>query len=405
MCLNPILIKNVNYGNKSKLAHISDTTAQYIPVPCGRCSVCLALKQQYIVQRVQMESLSHDLYFGTLTYNNEALPNVSSGEFNLPYVDISDWQKMLKMIRKHENLPPFRYLMVTEYGGKRHRPHIHFILSFPKDESQRLADRRSFEIHLFNIFLKYWRRNIAEPVWSNKRGKFMPNYRNPKWLPLCTFKRTLKSYNYDLHYLDPNSSSQGLDDVAFYVSKYCLKYDKWVDKLKSKLYYNLPESEYIRVWDLLRPRRLLSKGFGSPDDPKVISHIRKGINLALGDFRALFPYFISPVNGSTFPLCPYYSDSFLTLSDLSVFNSRKPTLTDNDMMLDSTPKLSPDEAAIKQNKFDFVSDFLNSRHTYFDDDFNLNYLDPYGIPDKVASMGQDFADCWQNFDDSFDSDT
>lgn len=148
MCLNPILIKNVNYGNKSKLSHISDTTSQYIPVPCGRCSVCLALKQQYIVQRVQMESLSHDLYFGTLTYNNESLPIHEVGDFRLAYVDICDWQKMLKMIRKHEHLPNFKYLFVTEFGGRRHRPHIHFILSFPKIESQTLAEKRSFEILL-----------------------------------------------------------------------------------------------------------------------------------------------------------------------------------------------------------------------------------------------------------------
>lgn len=394
MCLHPVFIKNVNYGNKSKLNYLSDTTSQYIPVPCGRCSVCLALKQQYIVQRVQMEALSHDLYFGTLTYNNESLSFVTSGDFRLNYVDISDWQRMIKMIRKHENLPKFRYLLVTEYGGKRHRPHIHFILSFPKDESQRLADRRSFEIRLFSIFLKYWRRNYGST-------------RYPIWKPLCTYKRTRKSYNFDLHYLDPYASSKGLDDVAFYVSKYVLKYDKWVDKLKSKLFYNLPESEYIRLWDKIRPRRLLSKGFGSYRDPKVIEHINKGINIALNDPRALFPYFISPVNGSTFPLCPYYSDKFLSMSDIQVFNSRKPRLNDYDMMLDSTPNLTPEEMKLKQHKFDFVGSFLYDRHTYFDDDFNNYIPDPYHERDfeQVHQSDKDFADGWQDFDCCSDSDT
>lgn len=394
MCLSPILIKNVNYGNTSKFAYIKDTTSQYIPVPCGRCSVCLALKQQYIVQRVQMESLSHDLYFGTLTYNNESLPVVTSGDFRLNYVDISDWQKMLKMIRKHENLPKFRYLLVTEYGGRRHRPHIHFLLSFPKDESQTLADRRSFELRLFSIFLKYWKRNYGST-------------RFPVWNQLCTYKRTLKSYNYDLHYLDPYASSKGLDDVAFYVSKYVLKYDQWVDKLKSKLFFNLPESEYVRVWNLIRPRRLLSKGFGSFDDPKVIDHIHKGINFALNDPRALFPYFISPVNGNTFPLCPYYSDKFLTLQDLEVFNSRNHVLTDYDMMLDTTPELSPEEKSIIQNRFDFVGTYLFNRHTHFDDDFDNVFNEPYYERNSIKpdQSCQEFADSWKDFDTSCDSDT
>lgn len=404
MCLTPTLIKNVNYGNKSKLHYLSDSSAQYIPVPCGRCSVCLALKQQYLVQRVQMEALSHDLYFGTLTYNNDSLRSFDVGGFHLSYVDISDWQNMLKMIRKHEGLPPFKYFMVTEYGGRRHRPHIHFLLSFPKVESQRLAEKRSFEIRLFNIFLKYWRRNTNITFYRTKTGKLRHNTRNPEWQSLCTYKRTFKSYNYDLHYLDPYATTKGLDDVAFYVSKYCLKYDKWVDKLKSRLYFNLPEADFTKAWDLIRPRRLLSKGFGSPSDSKVIFHINKGIDLALNDPTALFPYFVSPVNGATFPLSPYYSDKFLKLKDVERFNRRKPVLTSDDMMLDSTPRLTPKEADIKQRRFDFIGSVLDSRHTYFDDDFDISYTIPYGNNSETPFLDQDFADSWQDFDDSFDSD-
>ena len=134
MCLKPVLIKNVNYGNTSSLARIKDTTSQYIPVPCGRCSVCLQLKQQYALQRIQMEALDHDFYFGTLTYNNDSLRVVESGEFKLNYADITDWQKMIKRIRRREDLPEFKYMIVSEYGGRRHRPHFHFILSFPKNK-------------------------------------------------------------------------------------------------------------------------------------------------------------------------------------------------------------------------------------------------------------------------------
>ena len=371
MCLKPILIKNVNYGNTSSLARIKDTTSQFIPVPCGRCSVCLQLKQQYALQRIQMEALDHDFYFGTLTYNNESLRVVESGEFKLNYADISDWQKMIKRIRRRENLPDFKYMIVSEYGGRRHRPHFHFILSFPKNKSDTLADRWSFALRLHDIFLKYWKRNIADPLWSPKRQKFIPNSWRPIWQPLCTFVRNYRGYNFDLHYVDPWSSKNGIEDVAFYVSKYVLKYDKWVDKLKSKLYFNLPEDEYKEVWDKMRPRRLMSKGFGSPSSQVVADHINKGIALAVADRSAKYPYFISPVDGSTYPLAPYFAARFMRLQDLEIFHDRNPSLTGFDRMLDSESEYTVDEIVEKERKFGVVRDYLNDRHTFEDDTYNL----------------------------------
>lgn len=398
MCLKPIMIKNVNYGNTSRLAHIKDTTSQYIPIPCGRCSVCLQLKQQYITQRVQMESLSHDLYFGTLTYNNEALKHVISGhEFNLAYADITDWQNMIKQIRLKEDLPHFKYIVVTEYGGRRHRPHFHFLLSFPKDDRQTLADRWSFEIRLHEIFLKYWRRN---------RG----SDRYPLYQPLCTYVKRRNSYNYDLHYLDPWASSKGVDDVAFYVTKYCLKYDKWLDRLKSKLYFNLDEDEYKRVWEKLRPRRLMSKGFGSVsdvyvngqqvsfEDPKVIAHLNKGIDVSLKDPTALFPYFISPVNGNTFPLAPYFSKKLLTLDDLYIFNSRKPVLTDDDMMVDTSKDITLQDVVTKDRKFQKIQDDLWSRHTWQDDEAdstNVIHISNFYTYAQTIPFNNEFDDCFE----------
>ena len=386
MCLKPILIKNINHGNTSKFASFTDTTSQYIPVPCGRCSVCLSLKQQYLVQRVQMESLSHDLYFGTLTYNNDMLPTLDVCDYHLAYPDISDWQKMIKMIRKHENLK-FRYFLVSEYGGRKHRPHFHFILSFPKDDRQSLAERWSFAQYLSDVFLRYWRRNLGSS-------------RSPVWKNLCTYVRTRKHYNFDLHYLDSNLSSSGHDDIAFYVTKYCLKYDKWVDKLKSSLFFNLDADTYKETWQNIKPRLLLSKGFGSPADPKVIEHINKGIFVALQDIDALFPYFISPVNGASFPLAPYYSKRFLTFDDMLVFNSRKPCLTDYDMFVDTTKDMTVAQIVEKERRFNVVRDYLNDRHTYFDENSSEinNFLisNLYGNTKKLSTDSQEFADAWQD---------
>lgn len=364
MCISPVEIDNPNYH----LYHLLEKRpylnvyTQKIPVPCGRCNVCLSLKQQYLVQRVQMESLSHDLYFGTLTYRNEFLPCLDVSGMTVNYFSIADWQSMIKYIRKYENLPDFKYMLVTEYGGRRHRPHAHFMLSFESDQSHTLADRQSFAMKLHDIFLKHWRRNIAYTGKKTKTGKKRVNTRNPVWMPLCDYVRTRRGYNFDLHYLNPNSTFEGVSSVAFYVSKYCLKYDKWIDRFKSKLFFSLDHDTFTFVWDLVKPRILLSKGFGSVHDPKVFNHLWKGIELAENTPDAIYPYFISPVDGSTYPLSPYYQSKLLRISDLNIFDSRKDQMDINDIDVDSIDK--------NICKFMVRSDHLYNQHTFFDDEAN-----------------------------------
>lgn len=401
MCLKPVLIDNINYGNKSKLGYLYDTTSRKIAVPCGRCSVCLSLKQQYLVQRVQMEALNHDLYFGTLTYNNENLPIYEIDDFCIAYSDYSHWQDMIKRIRKYPNIPPFKYLLCSEYGGKRHRPHFHFLLSFPKQDMN-LAERWAFGDMLHDLFLKEWRVNLAIlPDKFKKDGTPKKNTRRPQWSNLCTYVRTRKRWNFDLHYCDPWTSPNGMDDVAFYVSKYVLKYDKWIDKFKSKLFFSLEHDDYVETWNTIKPIRLMSKHFGSPDDPDVINHVYKGIQLALDVSDAIYPYFISPVDGSTYPLAPYYSKRFLRLWQVEIFNSRKPRLTDYDMMTADLNDLALYEVLEKERRFDAIRDHLDSMHTYEDDEmndinnFNVQYYERLRI--SSSELAKDFADSWKDF--------
>lgn len=79
MCLNPIHIKNTNYGSKNPQLLIlnKDTTHAFMEVPCGRCEQCVAAKQSDFVQRVQSESKYNHLFFATLTYDNDHLPRLS----------------------------------------------------------------------------------------------------------------------------------------------------------------------------------------------------------------------------------------------------------------------------------------------------------------------------------------
>ena len=388
MCKAPILIDNPDYNSpvKDPVYRYTHNVKDFkIAVPCGRCSSCVHLKQIYIVQRVQMEALNNDLFYGTLTYNNDSLPIAQYGDIRFAYPDYGDWQKAVKMIRKDYPDLEFKYMLISEYGGKKHRPHFHFILSVPR-KSDLLAEKVSTAYRLFDIFLKYWRRNYGST-------------RNPIWKPLCTFVRRGEKYNYDLHYLDPNSSKDGLDGVSFYVTKYLLKYDEYVEKFKSLLFFNLPYDDYKEAWLKFKPRMLLSKHFGLPYDketnsycPLVSAHIRKGIDFSLSHSGALFPFYVSRQNGSTYPLAPYYARRFLTIQDQVEFVSRRPDIND------ITP-FDIDDFDKAQTKFEKVKSFLRSQNTAFDmdmSDVNLIF-DTHGNYQQDSLSPEVFVDSWQDF--------
>lgn len=125
MCKSPLLVDNPNYHSpiKDPNYHIlHNTKDSKLAVPCGHCATCIHLKQMYFVQRVQMEALSNDLFYGTLTYNKESLPIAEYGDIKFAFPDFSDWQKMIKMIRKDYPKLKFKYMLVSEYGGRKHRP-------------------------------------------------------------------------------------------------------------------------------------------------------------------------------------------------------------------------------------------------------------------------------------------
>lgn len=53
---------------------MKDTVNQFMAVPCGHCPDCIAAKQSALVQRAEVESKSHHVFFATLTYDNKHLP-------------------------------------------------------------------------------------------------------------------------------------------------------------------------------------------------------------------------------------------------------------------------------------------------------------------------------------------
>ena len=107
MCLNPKKLRNG------------------MQVPCGTCSVCRNSKSKEWISRFfcEAEAFSYGAFFGTLTYNDEAL----AGEKNLRK---EDFQKYMKRVKRGLELYNcrLRYSYVGEYGKLHGRPHFHFII-------------------------------------------------------------------------------------------------------------------------------------------------------------------------------------------------------------------------------------------------------------------------------------
>lgn len=402
MCLRPQLVKNPHrslYCRSPTLHTVLDTKSDYIVVPCGRCPVCVALKQQYIVQRVQMESLDNFLFMGTLTYNKESLPSIRVNDFDIKYANVRHIQDMFRYVRLHENLLPFRYFAVSEFGGKRHRPHWHFILSYPKSSVPLIATHyldhqlESLTEKLWPLFLKHWRVNLGSRKY-------------PLWRDNCTFTAIGNRRNYDFSFVDTIHGDS--DDVSYYVSKYVTKSSDYVDRLKSALYFNCDETQFKEIWSQVKPHRLYSKFFGDPKNQKVSDYIRNSIQISLSS-GSVFPEYINPVTGKHFPLCPYYRKKFLNFNEEIEFKKRLLEYSPTGFIADARlhQDLSPSEVYQKESAFLKTSRWINARDSdtsllFGEDDFNLSDLlltdIDYGKTFRIPQSDQDFAESRQDFE-------
>lgn len=336
MCISPILIKNPNYGHTVKNSYdvdcyMKNTTTQYIEIACGHCPECMILKQTYIRQRSTLMSRTHDIYFATLTYSPDMLPTMEVNGFKHAYADIRDFQNMVKYMRKIDFFgSPFKYIAVTEYGGKKHRPHFH-VLFFVKK-----SDKKEDEFDIWNktqfyywALLKLWRRNVSTDIntTAGAKKRVRVNTRNAVYKPLCRYVKDCRGRStYDFHQVIPRRTKNGVADVCTYVTKYVLKFDKWIVRKQQALHQNLESDEYKRVWNIIKPRILISKHFGDNDEFTDI--VRRGIeySISIGDkcFR-----FIDPTNGKVMPLAPYLRRKFATYVDFKAQYESKPKDPDN----------------------------------------------------------------------------
>ena len=296
MCVSPVRIRNPNYGNTTPLLRATtDCESQWLNVPCGVCVECIAKKQSDLVQRVRVLSLDHYLFFFTLTYNNESLPRLMcSNGVSIPYADHADVVRMFKRIRNGNLFGyPLKYIVVSERGKGKGRPHFHGIVFIEKKWSKDPLFTAQLESKVSSVLFKEWRRNYG-------------SRRKPDYRPLFTYRTryvggTLYK-NFDCHYVVPHSTEKGESDVAFYVTKYILKPKDKEKKLQHVLHLNLDIGEYESIWSIVRSKSFKSLNFGSATE-KEIHFVKNQISASNADPNGL--HFKNP-DGSLAPLPRYY---------------------------------------------------------------------------------------------------
>lgn len=310
MCVNPILIRNPNYKRKCRLGSFDsfkDCSSLYIRVPCGHCIDCIQSKQMSIVQRSQMMNLDYHVFFGTLTYDNKHLPYLyTSSGIKITYADISHIQKMFKRIRKGNLFTrDFKYLVVSERGSLKGRPHFHLLLYVRKLDNDNYLDILNLEDLIFNTLKCEWRVNVGSS-------------RTPIYEPLFKYSRKFikgrLSTNFDLHFVNPRFGNDE-NSVVFYCTKYMLK-----DSLSQRSFYyalknNYDYDEFKYLWSKVRNRVLMSKDFGNSHSPAVKLYIKQCIYESVNDSDSTAPSFFNPDNGQSFPLSRYFQRKFLTVED------------------------------------------------------------------------------------------
>ena len=159
MCLSPITIKNKKY----RLDLLKNPSLFY-QIPCGQCAECRKHKANDYMARSYAQYKdtldNHGFsFFDTLTYNNQCVPNYK-GLLCFNWAHIRNFLKRLRINidrywlrdmsqskdKKTNDYPPLldengkkifpfkgkvkghlKYYIVSEYGGKTHRPHYHVI--------------------------------------------------------------------------------------------------------------------------------------------------------------------------------------------------------------------------------------------------------------------------------------
>lgn len=354
MCTRSITIKNVSYVDDLMYKRSSvdfqrscnlrpATLYSHLKVPCGTCYECSRVKQNSVAQRCNAMLKTHFAFYGTLTYKNDMLPSYNASDGNVyHYADINDFRLMVKRLRKRGELPQCKYYVFTEYGSEKHRPHFHFILFISKMMVRSICSIpdyvRDYSESFYNYILKF----ENDLYWTFRNGwkrRIGGTVRNPIYEPLFEYHerwiRGKKYANYDFHFVR-QLEEHTFTDVFMYVSKYCVKFDKWLDKLIGQAYHRYEYDEYKRIRQLMLPKCRASLYLGIPVSiDKTLKSCKSAYDRFLVKRNALLDYFsdtlksyvntsdinyrmvtYDPETGVEQPLCRYFAKKLLDFKDL-----------------------------------------------------------------------------------------
>ncbi len=359
MCSNPITIPNPAYG-KSRQGHFrhTDDISPTITVPCGCCLECQSLKSIFISQRLEMESLTHYIYYFTFTCDDEHIVRENFGGTIISRYPIEVVTKCIKRFRNvmsSEELlsgRDFKYYYVNEYGSSGHRPHLHGFFLIGKGTDDTSNNEMFFKI--FRYLHDWWKCNLSVNIGTDSKPCYEPifNYRQK-------FVAGKLVRNYDMQPVVVNGDNNF--GSAYYINKYLYKLDDYVKYMWNVVYdsYSRPErstpeyTRFIKHWNLFRPHARKSFLFGFPDNYVNTDMVN---DMALRSLTAglQYPAFISPYSGSSKPLCPYYRQ-YIAPSILDKFTSSEYDLNG---CIKSKPLIQKPEKTFQPNLFDFTDIFF-----------------------------------------------
>ena len=163
MCTRPITIHTKNMNGTPYIKR-----NQY-KVPCGQCEECKARKQKdYEIRAIKEYTTTKNAQiFITLTYNKEHLPKTKLLEIpQFSKEDITKYTKRLReniynLIAERENKDKkeirekekIKFLITSEYGERRKRPHYHAIISIPN---------KKYIMEMIDIIQKAWDKGFTK---------------------------------------------------------------------------------------------------------------------------------------------------------------------------------------------------------------------------------------------------
>ena len=172
MCYHFMQIKNT-----------SSMGVHFSYVPCGKCEECRNSAKSAWSFRLcaEVESVKRKGWhvgFLTMTYSPDQLPYVPDKYFKdslkeIPEIPCFDKEHVRSYIKAFRNwlfktycVKDCKYMCVSEYGSRKHRPHYHLLVCFPPVGHARVIKRTYYDVNhkLCIEYEKVGRKYVREPV-------------------------------------------------------------------------------------------------------------------------------------------------------------------------------------------------------------------------------------------------